>query len=1617
VDTSAGGKKAVEIRGAGSVPTTCTSAMSLTGECGSAGQTIIYMNSTTNAFGWLATPSSHSMTIDNIKFVVDQNSAFAIYGIITTAQAGSTSPYIIHHNDFIFVGNTSGNCRGYGIMAASNSGVIYRNRFTAQPVPACGNGNTNTNALVLATDETGWAAASTFGSGDTNGVNVYFENNYMEDFNVAVDVGNAARIVWRFNEMHNATISGHGFDSGLGPRGVEYYNNINYCDQAFGNSFSFFARGGTGFVFNNTFPAVSPSFCGITPTASPIFFNQFNLIECDYIAGWPGSYPASYPISHQVGWGWISGSNQTVGDSSRQNMPGLNGYPVDGYQQALEPWYLFNNANMSGNPLTYIGSGYASTCRAMSYSNSSKASGMTLTIPGTTPNGYPKPYANVGQQLLAVLADNVGGSTPTISSSPSCTWTALSAGTNGGTRLSAWTCMAVTDGQYTITFNHDSSSAARAGTVLVMRGLTASPSDVNPAVTTINASPYNASPTGTLNSQNEIVIGYYALATPSTDNIQPGGSDAKPVSCYPACGNLIYSGINGTTGGSDVSVATTYRVVNATTSIQVQVTDSTANPNGLAGVVSFKVNGSTAALQTGTTPLDLKPTDFIQFDREVYDDKAGSFNGTSGTGSGPRSSRPSTCTTGVAWWSTDQGNWNGSGSGGQGVLDKCTATNTWTNAWYVPYPYPHPLTLTAPAAPMITNQPSSQTIGSGSTTTLSVVATGSLPLSYQWYQGLSGDTSTPLGTNSGTFTTPALTTTTNYWVSVTNSVSSASSTTATITVIAAVAPAITTPPASQTIASGATASLSVVASGTAPLNYQWYQGTSGTTTTPVGTNSSSFTTPALATTTSYWVEATNSAGSVNSNTATITVTVGAPSITTQPVSQTIGVGATASLSVVASGTAPFTYQWYQGSSGTTTTPVGTNSSSFTTPALTTTTSYWVQVTNSAGSVNSNTATITTTVSGSFAPAITTQPLSQAIASGSTATLSVLAGGTAPLTYHWYQGTSGTTTTPVGTNSNSFTTPPLTTATSYWVQVTNIAGSVNSVTATVGIKSGTNTPPVISMATPLNGSTVSGTITVSAFPTSSVGIASVQFQLDNANLGPAVITGSPSSLYSIRWVLTTTTNGTHTLSAIATDLNGNQGISTPISVTVSNVVPTELYNIPPNGGISISTATDSNTTTQVSHALIQQDAATSVSAMAGVAIIGFRTNGVLVSEAGIPAAPQIMSGRVYTEISNTANTAIALSNLTGTDATVTFYFTDKTGMDFGSGSMTLSANHQFAFFLNQPPFNGPASFQGSFTFSSTVPIDAIAIRGLVNERSEFLFTTVPVAPVGVSPGANVLPEFVNGAGWTTSLFLTNASSDVETGTIQFFGQGSGSANAPLLNMTVNGVFGTSFNYSIPAHSAARFDTSGGTSIQVGSIQVTPVSNDVPSAVSLFQLRENGITISETSVIAAPVSTGFQMYMEASGVNGKAGSIQSGLAVANPSSSPAVVFLDLNRLDGTPAGLGTATVNIPPGGQISTFINQLFPEMPASFQGTANLTSATPVAAVALRGRYNERDDFLMTTTPPLNVLSSSPGALVFPEIDSGQGWGTQIIVFGTNGGTGRLYLMTSTGVSEPSSTLH
>ncbi len=109
-----------------------------------------------------------------------------------------------------------------------------------------------------------------------------------------------------------------------------------------------------------------------------------------------------------------------------------------------------------------------------------------------------------------------------------------------------------------------------------------------------------------------------------------------------------------------------------------------------------------------------------------------------------------------------------------------------------------------------------------------------------------------------------------------------------------------------------------------------------------------------------------------------------PSITTDPQNQTIGNGDSATLAVVAVGMAPLHYQWYQGTYPYTSHTVGTDADSYSTGALTTTTSFWVRLSNTCGQTNSATATIT--VSGTGSGPTITNVTSKTSKAGSSATI-------------------------------------------------------------------------------------------------------------------------------------------------------------------------------------------------------------------------------------------------------------------------------------------------------------------------------------------------------------------------------------------------------------------------------------------------------------------------------------------------------------------------------------------------------------------------------------------------------------------------------------------------------
>ncbi len=277
--------------------------------------------------------------------------------------------------------------------------------------------------------------------------------------------------------------------------------------------------------------------------------------------------------------------------------------------------------------------------------------------------------------------------------------------------------------------------------------------------------------------------------------------------------------------------------------------------------------------------------------------------------------------------------------------------------------------------------------------------------------------------------------------------------------IGPVAPSITSHPGTTSIPINTGATLSVAATGTAPLTYQWYQGVSGDTSTPVGTDSPSFNTGNLSVTTSYWVRVTNSVTSVNSNTATVTVisfpfvttTVPAAAATNVPINSVITlnfsqiVDVSAMAVTVTDGVTPVLFSGLPADD--------VNSVTLTpTVALAYGTTYTVSVASNEITPNlENVFTFSFTTLPPVAPLFTTQPASGIYTAGEPASLSVTVTGTPTPTLQWYQGLSGDTSNPLsGEQSATLNIASVAATSYYWVRATNIAGVVDSQTAILSV---------------------------------------------------------------------------------------------------------------------------------------------------------------------------------------------------------------------------------------------------------------------------------------------------------------------------------------------------------------------------------------------------------------------------------------------------------------------------------------------------------------------------------------------------------------------------------------
>jgi len=353
------------------------------------------------------------------------------------------------------------------------------------------------------------------------------------------------------------------------------------------------------------------------------------------------------------------------------------------------------------------------------------------------------------------------------------------------------------------------------------------------------------------------------------------------------------------------------------------------------------------------------------------------------------------------------------------------------------------LTVVNTKAPAITAQPTAQAVFAGSRALFTVTASGVGTLNYQWRKdGVALDESTssylliPVCRSSDAGT---------YSVVVSSDYGSVASAGATLTVTTPSIPVILTQPVGTLSPTGSRVTLQVEAAGYGTLSYQWKRNGNSIT----GATQASYTISSLNSSYvgDYTVVVSNTRGTITSNVATVSVRDPgiAPSITTQPLSQTVVLGKPATFSVVATGTDPLTYQWYKG-----TAPISNATAATYTIDSTTLADaglYSVTITNLDGSASSNQATLTVSEVVP-APEITTEPADAYVHSGDKVSFTVQASGSG-LSYQWYlEGTlvPGLTTA----TFPSFAVEPYHEGFKFQCVVTNTSGSVSTREATVHV---------------------------------------------------------------------------------------------------------------------------------------------------------------------------------------------------------------------------------------------------------------------------------------------------------------------------------------------------------------------------------------------------------------------------------------------------------------------------------------------------------------------------------------------------------------------------------------
>lgn len=334
------------------------------------------------------------------------------------------------------------------------------------------------------------------------------------------------------------------------------------------------------------------------------------------------------------------------------------------------------------------------------------------------------------------------------------------------------------------------------------------------------------------------------------------------------------------------------------------------------------------------------------------------------------------------------------------------------------------------------------------------------------------------------------------------------------------------------------------ANASAAATFNWYNSASGGSSLGIG---SFYNTPNISQTTTYYVSATYNGCTTVNRTPVVATVKATPTITTTIPAANCGIGSVVLQAVATAGTV----SWYDVSTG------GTELGSgviFNTPSISASTTYYADATLNGCTTVSRSAIVATITPS---PTLTSTTSAERCGTGTV----VLNASTSAGTITWYSGANGGASLGSGT---SFTTPSISTNTTFYADVTNAGCNAASRTAVNAIVNANIDPAVVISA---SSTSVCGAspITFNAAPTNGGNAPSYQWKLNGANVG----TNSAS------YTLASPANG-NTISVVMTS-NATPCLSTPTAtsnvVTLTNATVTPTVSITSNVGSTICVGTE------------------------------------------------------------------------------------------------------------------------------------------------------------------------------------------------------------------------------------------------------------------------------------------------------------------------------------------------------------------------------------------------------------------------------------------------------------